>query len=128
MKYCGECRIEYIDVVEFCPECGRGLIDEKEWQEILHEEDQRRTRLAGIKMAPACPVSGRVEALQITSILEEENIPVFIRTNEETAYNGLFVTQKGWGEIWVAESRLDEARRLIEEIRKSPPPEIPDQD
>ena len=127
MKYCAECKTEYVDDVTFCPDCGGALLDEAAWQEMLQEIDQQQTRLAGIKMASACPVSGRVEALQIQAILEQENIPVFVRTYEETAYDGLFVTQKGWGEIWVAESRLDEARAIIEELKKNPPPPLPEE-
>lgn len=127
MKYCAQCKTEYVDDVAFCPDCGGQLLDEQAWQEMLRQIDQQQTKLQGIKMAPACPVSGRVEALQIQAILEQEQIPVFIRTYEETAYDGLFVTQKGWGEIWVAEGRIEEARRIIEELRKNPPPPPPDE-
>jgi hypothetical protein len=122
MKYCMECNTEYVDDVAFCPDCGSQLVDEEAWQEHHRQLDMHRTRLKGIKMAPACPVTGRVEALQIVAILEEERIPVFVRTFEETAYDGLFVSQKGWGEIWVAENRLEEAVGIIEELRKNPPP------
>ena len=127
MKYCAECKTEYVDDVAFCPDCGGALLDEAAWQERLRQIDQQQTRLAGIKMAPACPVSGPVEALQIQGILEQESIPVFIRTYEETAYDGLFVTQKGWGEIWVAESRLEDAMKIIEELKKNPPPAPPEE-
>jgi len=126
MKYCAECKTEYVDDVTFCPDCGGELLDEAAWQEMLRQIDQQQTKLQGIKMASACSVSGRVEALQIQVILEQEQIPVFIRTFEETAYDGLFVTQKGWGEIWVAEGRLEEARGIIEELRKTPPPPPPE--
>jgi len=126
MKYCQQCSTEYVEEMAFCPDCGSRLLDEEEYQKLKMEEDQKRTRLKGLKMAPACPVSGPVEALQIRGILEQESIPVFIRTYEETAYDGLFVSQKGWGEIWVAEDRLDEAAGIIEELKKNPPPPPPD--
>ena len=126
MKYCKECKTEYRDEIGFCPDCGGGLVSEEEWHEHLRQLDQEQTRLAGLKMAPATSVGGRVEALQIVGILEQEKIPSFIRTYEETAYDGLFVSQKGWGEIWVAESRLEEAKKLIEELRANPPEPPPE--
>ncbi len=125
MKHCQSCKTEYVEDVKFCPDCGSALLEDKEWQELLRAEDLERTRLKGIKMAPVCPVGSRLEAMQYVTILEQENIPVFVRTWEETAYDGLFVTQKGWGEIWVADNRYDEALKLVEEIRKSQPIEPP---
>jgi hypothetical protein len=121
MRYCAQCKTEYVQDMAYCPDCGSRLMDEQEWKLHMQSEDQKRTKLKGIKMASATPVSGRVEALQIQSILEQEGIPVFVRTFEETAYDGLFVSQKGWGEIWVAEDRLEEARRIVEELRKNQP-------
>jgi hypothetical protein len=126
MQYCENCNTEYVQEMAFCPDCGGKLIGEQEFKQHLLEQDQQRTKLQGIKMTMACPVNGRVEALQMQGILEQEDIPVFIRTFEETAYDGLFVSQKGWGEIWVAESRLEDAMPIIEELKKNPPPELPE--
>lgn len=128
MKYCQQCKTEYVEEMSFCPDCGSQLLDDEAYEKMRLQEDQKRTRLKGLKMAPACPVSGPVEALQIQGILEQESIPVFIRTYEETAYDGLFVTQKGWGEIWVAEDRMEQAQGIIEELKKNPPQPLPDSD
>ncbi len=122
MMYCKACKTEYVQEMTFCPDCGTRLMSETEWEKYKLEEEEKRTRLRGIKMTPAGPVEGRVQAMQIVAILEQENIPVFVRTNEETAYDGLFVMQKGWGEIWVAENRLDQARQLMADLAASPLP------
>ena len=41
-----------------------------------------------------------VEAQLIESILKEKGIPHRIRSFHDTAYDGLFQLQKGWGEIY----------------------------
>ncbi len=40
-----------------------------------------------------------VEAQLIDAILDEENIPHMIRSYHDTAYDGLFQLQRGWGEL-----------------------------
>ncbi len=54
------------------------------------------------------------EAQVVGPILEEENIPHFIRSYHDTAYNGLFQMQKGWGEI---RARLSQKERILEILR-----------
>jgi hypothetical protein len=41
-----------------------------------------------------------IEAQLIDSILSEKNIPHRIRSFHDTAYDGLFQFQKGWGELF----------------------------
>ena len=38
-----------------------------------------------------------IEAQLLDSILDERNIPHHIQSYHDTAYDGLFQTQKGWG-------------------------------
>jgi hypothetical protein len=57
-------------------------------------------------------VQNRFEAELITAALEHSGIDFFLRTFEDTAYDGLFVTQEGWGAVWVA----PEDRRIAEDI------------
>ncbi len=54
------------------------------------------------------------EAQVVGPILEEENIPHFIRSYHDTAYNGLFQMQKGWGEI---RAPLFQKERILEILR-----------
>jgi hypothetical protein len=39
-------------------------------------------------------------------------IPSLVREYKDTAYDGLFVTQKGWGTIMVDETQLEEAKAI----------------
>jgi hypothetical protein len=72
-------------------------------------------------------VENRFEADLLMEALREENIPAMLRRFEETAYDGLFVTQMGWGAILVPGDYEGEGRNLIEDVleslRESPPEE-----
>ena len=65
------------------------------------------------------------EANVIKSILEENGIHAEIRSFRDTAYDGLFQSQYGWGVIRVAEADLEEARRIIQEWRDASPEDLP---
>jgi hypothetical protein len=57
------------------------------------------------------------EAQLIESILNEQEIPHRIRSFHDTAYDGLFQVQKGWGEITAPAEFKAEILELIEIIR-----------
>ena len=65
------------------------------------------------------------EANVIKSILEEQGIYAEIKSFHDTAYDGLFQSQYGWGLIRVAEQDLAEAQRIIEEWRNAAPEDLP---
>ena len=65
------------------------------------------------------------EASVIKSVLEEHGIHAEIKSFHDTAYDGLFQSQYGWGVIQVSESNLTEARRVIEEWKNASPDELP---
>ena len=58
-----------------------------------------------------------IEAQLIGSILEERNIPHQISSYHDTAYDGLFQFQKGWGVIYAPESNKSEIIETIDIIR-----------
>jgi len=60
-----------------------------------------------------------VEARLIESILKEREIPHMLRSYHDTAYDGLFQTQKGWGEIRAPESHEEEILAIIDEVRET---------
>ena len=65
------------------------------------------------------------EANVIKSVLGEHGIYAEIRSYHDTAYDGLFQSQYGWGIIQVAEADFPEARRIIEEWKNASPDELP---
>lgn len=59
--------------------------------------------------------SSRFEADILLNALEREGIVCMCRVHEDTAYDGIFVPQKGWGAIMVPISQREEAERIIKE-------------
>ena len=58
-----------------------------------------------------------IEAQLINSILNEQNIPHQIRSFHDTAYDGLFQVQKGWGELRSPTSYKQEILKIIDIVR-----------
>ena len=58
-----------------------------------------------------------IEAQLIESILDEKKIPHRIRSFHDTAYDGLFQFQKGWGELYAPVEFEGEIREIIENVR-----------
>ncbi|MBT4364841.1 MAG: hypothetical protein HN931_01985 [Desulfobacterales bacterium] len=58
-----------------------------------------------------------IEAQIIGSILEERGIPHQIKSYHDTAYDGLFQLQKGWGVIYAQETNKSEIIETINIIR-----------
>ena len=68
------------------------------------------------------------EANVIKLVLEDHGIYAEIRSFHDTAYDGLFQYQYGWGVIKVSEEDFSEARRIVEEWKNASPEEVPWED
>ncbi len=64
-------------------------------------------------------VENRFEADLLIQSLRQEHIPAMLRRFEETAYDGLFVTQMGWGAILVPGDYEEEAASVISRVLAS---------
>jgi len=58
-------------------------------------------------------LENQFEADQMCEVLDRESIPYWVKGYQDTAYNGIFVTTKGWGALWVPEKDEVRARELI---------------
>lgn len=58
-----------------------------------------------------------IEAQLIDSILNEQNIPHMIRSFYDTAYDGLFQFQMGWGELCAPLSYKHEIIDILNDVR-----------
>jgi len=65
------------------------------------------------------------EANIIQLILKEHGILVEIKSFHDTAYDGLFQAQYGWGFIRVLEADFQKAKKIIEEWKKASPEDLP---
>jgi hypothetical protein len=63
-------------------------------------------------------LENEIEARLMDSILEERDIPHRMRSYHDTAYDGLFQTQKGWGIISAPASFKEEIMQILGEVRK----------
>jgi hypothetical protein len=61
-----------------------------------------------------------IEANLVHSILNERDIPHIMRSYYDTAYDGLYQTQKGWGHINAPLSYHDEIKEVVFDLRSKP--------
>jgi hypothetical protein len=66
-----------------------------------------------------------VEAYVIKSVLEEQGIYAEIKSFHDTAYDGLFQSQYGWGVIRVSDADFTEAQKIVKEWSNASPEELP---
>jgi hypothetical protein len=64
-------------------------------------------------------VESRFEGDRVSQALNEAGIPFLLKSFLDTAYNGLYIPQKGWGMILVPENFEGEAGKIIFEVRSS---------
>ena len=61
------------------------------------------------------------EAHALQSLLKEHGIHAEVESFHDTAYDGLFQAQYGWGVIRVAGTDFKEARQIVEDWKGSSP-------
>ena len=97
-----------------CYDCDEKLISQKEFEkrkeaeERFHEETKTMVKVFILK--------DRFEADLIERELEREGIPVLIRSFRDTAYDGIYIPQKGWGEVRVPEKDRERAIAIIDNL------------
>lgn len=57
------------------------------------------------------------EAQLLDSILTERDVPHMMRSYHDTAYDGLYQTQKGWGHVSAPASYRDEILEILSDLR-----------
>ena len=109
MKYCPKCEQEFQDSATMCVECDYALIGEQQWCEM-----QAERKVEAEEVFVRAGIAGdRFEADVMKDALEKENIPVLVRSFQDTSFDGIFVPQKGWGMILVPREFLSRATEII---------------
>jgi len=59
------------------------------------------------------------EAQMLESILKERKIPHLLRSYYDTAFDGLYQTQKGWGHISSPDLCSEEIKEILSDLRRT---------
>ena len=63
-------------------------------------------------------IENEVESLCLKEELEQRGIPHMIRSNYDSAYDGLFQYSGGWGQVEAPAEHRDEILAVLETIRQ----------
>jgi hypothetical protein len=63
-------------------------------------------------------LDSEVQAELVDSVLEERDIPHLMRSYHDSAYDGIFQTHAGWGQIEAPVAARDEILAVIEDIKR----------
>ncbi|NIS61600.1 MAG: hypothetical protein GTO13_13130 [Proteobacteria bacterium] len=64
-------------------------------------------------------VENKFEADLVSQALQEEGIPVMLKTFSDTAYDGLYIPQKGWAAIMIPEEFKALGERVVAEFKEA---------
>ena len=67
----------------------------------------------------AAALENQFEAQLLTSILSERGIAHRLRSYHDTAFDGLFQTQKGWGYVSASEKDHSEIKEILADLRRN---------
>lgn len=116
MRYCPECDAEYMDEIQVCADCEIPLISEEEFRHRKMQEERERETLANEEFVTVMVAESAFEADRLRNALEQEQIPVLVRTFQDTAYDGIYVSQKGWGYVEVPASKKARAEEIVKDF------------
>lgn len=119
MKYCPECDSEYREEIEECADCQIPLITAEEYQARKHQEQEERERLTREEFVPVKVAESAFEADRIRAVLEQEGFAVMVRSFHDTAYDGIYQAQKGWGAVEVPQNEKERAERVVNELEQA---------
>lgn len=63
-------------------------------------------------------VENRFEGDRVSQSLKEARIPFLLKSFLDTAYDGLYIPQKGWAMVMVPKEFEQEAEELISEVKR----------
>jgi len=70
------------------------------------------------RMIKVTTLENRFEEDTVAEALKREDIPFLIRRYSDTAYDGLFIPQKGWATVMVPADFEERANAVIEKIKE----------
>ncbi len=70
------------------------------------------------KLEKIAVLDSEVQAELVDSVLEERNIPHLMRSYHDTAYDGIFQTHAGWGQIEAPAAYRDEILAVLGDVKR----------
>jgi hypothetical protein len=64
-------------------------------------------------------LDNQFEVQILEEVLKDRQIPYYVKSYHDAAYDGLFQGQKGWGAVFAPEEFQEEILAIIQEIRES---------
>lgn len=64
-------------------------------------------------------VENKFEADLVSQSLQEEGIPVMLKRFSDTAYDGLYIPQKGWAAVMIPEEFKTMGERVVVEFEEA---------
>jgi hypothetical protein len=106
MPYCPNCKYEYKDDIELCPDCGAKLVDELE-----------EGTFKNIKYVPFRNLPSRLYAEMLQQALKNEGIPSIIKGDDIAITLGSYgTTSPVKVTIWVPEEDLERTEQIADEM------------
>lgn len=68
-------------------------------------------------MKKVAVIDSEVESQRLEGILREREIPYFIKSYHDSAYDGLFQSSRGWGHVETEPEYEQEVLDLLDELR-----------
>lgn len=65
----------------------------------------------------AVVLNNEIEARLLSSLLQEEDIPHYLRSYHDSAYDGIFQAQLGWGHVEADPRHHARIAELLEDLR-----------
>ena len=66
-------------------------------------------------------LQNEAEALRLEATLRERNIPHFLKSYHDSAYDGLFQTQLGWGQVEAPPEYREQIEAIYADLKASEP-------
>ena len=79
-------------------------------------ENHSKSRYEYVKIVV---LDSAVESQLVCSILDDRDISYFAKSYHDTAYDGLFQVQKGWGEICAPAEYKEEILEIVNDLRQT---------
>ena len=109
MHVCPECKYEYVEDVEKCPDCGADLIENNE-----PEDDAPLVEIKWLKLQTK---SGVVYTEMLKEVLENNDIPCILKPADLSPYVGKGTNVLGDNTyLLVPENRYEESLKIMQEM------------